>query len=331
MTLLPSYRANRGIGRLTEQAKDGSKTKKRRAPQTIKEVDREIDAKTKALAELRGDSCYYPLLLDATHTTIMHGLVDTVFSDLRAKYGDGCDRMLVVVSSGGGNIDEAYNLALLFRRYGSERLTFVVPRWAKSAATLLVCAGDEVLMGPIAELGPLDPQITETNPLDNRHERFSPLHIKSTLDLINSQYNEGNKQLADALMARLQFPLTLGSYRKSLDLGKEYLSRLLKSRMLADHQEQVDRIANHFVEGYADHSACINSEEVSDLGLVANELTGDELDLAWDIHLLEDRKHELIKKKREEEMKKRLKDLPPEVLEKLGGDSLVLETTGKEQ
>lgn len=257
--------------------------------------------------------------------------MDKVFSDLRARYGDGCDRMLVVVSSGSGNIDEAYNLALLFRRYGRERLTFVVPRWAKSAATLLVCAGDEVLMGPVAELGPLDPQITETNPLDNRHERFSPLHIKSTLDLINSQYSEGNKQLADALMARLQFPLTLGSYRKSLDLGKEYLSRLLRSRMLADHQDQVDRIANHFVEGYADHSACINSEEVSGLGLVANELAGEELDLAWDIHLLEDRKHELLKKKREEETKKRLKDLPPEVLEKLSGDPLVLETPEREQ
>lgn len=323
---------NKGFGRFGEGAnKKGHE--KRDALKNIESVNREIEAKTTALAEHYGDGfCCYALMLEAPYTSISHGLVDKVYDDLREKYPDGCDKMIVVVSSGGGNIDEAYNLALLFRRYGSERLLFVVPRWAKSAATLLVCGGDEILMGPIAELGPLDPQITETNPLDGRHEHFSPLHIKSTLDLINSQYNDGNRELANALIGRLQFPLTLGSYRKSLDLGKDYLGRLLTSRMLADDQDQVENIADKLVEGYVDHSACINADEASGMGLVANELTGEALDLAWEIHRLEGRKGELIQKKRAEEMQKRLKDLPPELLEALGGNSMpALEATGREQ
>jgi hypothetical protein len=118
------------------------------------------------------------------------------------------------------------NLAQILRSFGTENLTFIVPRWAKSAATLLVCAGDRILMAPPAELGPLDPVIVEMNPLERRMEQFSPLHIDATLELIREEYKNGNKQLADGLMQRLQFPLTLGSFKKSLDIGKQYLEKL---------------------------------------------------------------------------------------------------------
>ena len=107
----------------------------------------------------------------------------------------------------------------MFRLFGSEKLTFIIPRWAKSAATLLVCGGDEILMTPVAELGPLDPQITVMNPLENRIEKFSPLHIESTLELIQVEFENGNSELANGLLQRLQFPLTLGRFKKSLELG----------------------------------------------------------------------------------------------------------------
>ncbi len=198
-----------------------------RSRRTISSIDKEIDGVCKELATVRGAECF-PLLLGEAN--IRNTLVDRVFDDLRAgKYsGKSLD---VVIDSGGGDIDAAYNLALLFRRYGSEKLTFIIPRWAKSAATLLICAGDEILMTPVAELGPLDPQITEMNPLEQRVERFSPLHIESTLQLIRDEFANGNSQLADGLMQRLQFPLTLGSFKKSLDVGREYVEKLLSSRM----------------------------------------------------------------------------------------------------
>ncbi len=146
--------------------------------ESISSIDKKIEKLRKNFAKSRNSDCY---LLIAGNSEITATLVDKVFDDLRKeKYGG--EKLDVIVHSSGGSIDAAYNLARLFRRYGKERLTFVVPRWAKSAATLLVCAGDEILMTPVAELGPLDPQITQMNPLEQRLENFSPLHIESTLN-----------------------------------------------------------------------------------------------------------------------------------------------------
>lgn len=41
------------------------------------------------------------------------------------------------------------------------------------------------------------------------------------------EFDRGNDKLANGLLQRLQFPLTLGGIKKSLEVGKEYLVRLL--------------------------------------------------------------------------------------------------------
>ena len=284
---------------------------------TMPEVEKAIASAVERLKEIRGRPCY-PLLL--TTATIGPALVDDIYDDLRRDYGADCGELDVVVYSGGGDIDAAYNLGQLLRRFASARLSFIVPRWAKSAATLLVCAGDTIEMTPVAELGPMDPVITVMNPLERRLEQFSPLHIDATLQLIRDEYKTGNEKLADGLMKRLQFPLTLGSFKMSLELAKQYLIALLSSRMLKDQPDQAKQIAKRLTEGYADHGFCINVQEARQMGLKAAELSGDELDVAWEIQRLVRRKHEIERQKKSREVAKKLKELPPEVLEKLPPD-----------
>ena len=275
----------------------------------IDKIEAEIDNLRNEFAESRKTDCF-PLLLG--EAAIKRKLVDKVFEELRNnKFGP--NNLDVIVESGGGEIDAAYNLACLFRRYGRERLTFVVPRWAKSAATLLVCSGDEILMTPVAELGPLDPQITVINPSENRQERFSPLHIESTLQLIRDEYESGTPNLAEGLMQRLQFPLTLGRFTKSLDLGKEYLLKLLSSRMYKGNEEKAKEIAKSLTTGYADHNWCINFEEVKDLGLNANELDNDDLNIVWKIHQLSQEKRNLEYQRKRKNLMDDIKNLPSNV------------------
>lgn len=154
------------------------------SPKSIAEVDDAIHGLVDDFAKTctDGTKCYPFLFIDEEITT---ETVDRVFDDLRQSFGANLEsgRLAVIVASPGGDINAAYNLALLFRQYGNQELTFVVPRWAKSAATLIVCGGDRVMMTQVAELGPIDPQITDHNPLELRVERFSPLHIESTFVL----------------------------------------------------------------------------------------------------------------------------------------------------
>jgi len=296
--------------RKTAKSSQDPKTKKE-----ISHLEKQIQQKLARLQEITENCPCFPFL----DVDITGSVVDDVFDELRTKYKECGGRLSVIVDSSGGNIDAAYNLAMLFRKYGRDRLTFIVPRWAKSAATLLVCAGDSILMTPVAELGPVDPQITQFNPLESRLEQFSPLHIESTLDMIRQEYESGSEKLAKALMERLQFPLTLGSFRKSLEIGEQYLINLLETRMLTGNKRQVEpqEVAKRLTHGYADHGFCINLEEARSIGLNVQELEGEQLDIVWEVHRLNNQKRQLQSRIRSEEIADMIKNLPPEHLDKL--------------
>lgn len=95
-----------------------------------------------------------------------------------------------------------------------------------------------------------------------------------------------------------------------LEIGKEYLKRLLASRMFAGEdkaEESAKGIARQLVEGYADHGYCIDVDEARRLGLKASLLADSDFDLVWRIHRLaveKDRlEYEVQKRKMEELLK----------------------------
>lgn len=287
-------------------------------PKSVAEVEKALDQQIAELQKTCGNNTLcFPLLMTEDH--IDAKLVDKVYDRLMdlLPQGNPDGKLIVVLHSSGGDIDAAFNIAQLLRRYAPTELEFVVPRWAKSAATLLACAGDKITMTPVAELGPLDPQITQMNPMEQRLERFSPLHIESTLELIRNEFRNGNKELAEGLLQRLQFPLTLGSFKKSLELGIQYLEKLLTTRMLKDQHQKAKEVAKRLTEGYADHGFCINIEEARAIGLNVQEMDQSQLALVWKIHKLVRRRSDLEAENRRKEMAKKLKDIPAELLDNL--------------
>ncbi|WP_054842578.1 ATP-dependent Clp protease proteolytic subunit [Vulcanisaeta distributa] len=95
-----------------------------------------------------------PIIMSPPYRFIDHTVVDTVYSVIRGL--GGFKDLAVVLNSAGGNIDEAYLLARHLQGIVSGKLIIYVLRLAKSAASILALAGDELAMMPIAELGPID-------------------------------------------------------------------------------------------------------------------------------------------------------------------------------
>jgi hypothetical protein len=283
----------------------------------IADLDHQISEAIKEISRLRDNAMVLPLFLNKA--SINSKTVDDVFEELRGKYDDTTsrERLDLILESSGGNIDAAYNIGLLLRRYATKELNILVPRWAKSAATVIACSGDKVFFTPVAEIGPVDPQITMFNPLEERLEEFSPLDIDSTLDLIREEFKNGHKELAQGLLQRLQFPLTLGGIKKSLEVGSIYITRLLKSRMLKGDKEKAAHVAKCLVHDYANHGFCIEVDEACQIGLVCELLPDNQVDALWKLRKLMNEKARIEKQKKSKEMQELLKNLPPELLKQL--------------
>lgn len=80
----------------------------------------------------------------------------TCFADLVSGFNKR--EIDIFIHSPGGSAEATEFLVSLLRE-NFDHIRFIVPNMAKSAATMMVLSGDEILMDDKSELGPIDPQI----------------------------------------------------------------------------------------------------------------------------------------------------------------------------
>lgn len=197
------------------------------------------------------------------------------------------DNLDVIVDSFGGDADAAYHIAKLLDSQFKGTITYIIPRFAKSAATLLICGGNKIVMSETSELGPLDPQIAQED-----GSFISAKAVQSALDLIKKQLKTGDKyslELATILASRLN-PLTLGQYERTIDIAKEYQKELLCLRMFSykKDKKKVDTIIRKFATGYTHHSRVIGCQEAKDIfgdSLEILPVDSEEWKTIWEFYL----------------------------------------------
>jgi len=209
------------------------------------------------------------MAIHLSFTPITRNSVDLVFDLInsilfqqeRATFKEHPDDVNVIIESGGGDADAAFHIAKVLDTHFKGTIRYIIPRFAKSAATLLVCGGNKIVMGETSELGPLDPQIPQ-----NDGSYISAKAVQSTLDLIKKYLSEGDKhglELATILSSRLN-PLILGQYESTLQIAQEYQEELLHLRMFTK-SEDVKKIVAKFATGYTHHSRVINCKEAKEI------------------------------------------------------------------
>lgn len=190
----------------------------------------------------------------------------------------------VWLESPGGDAHAAYKLALLLRSAAC-CVRVVIPDFAKSAATLLTLVGNEIYMGPAAELGPLDAQMPEEGSLSGA---ISALNIARAADAVASDAvalaGTGGAQLlsrtglsrAETLNAMLRFsaefseplvrqldPKLVHHAKQMLRVTATYAERLLETSVA----NRAPAIAKRLVENFPTHGCVIAYDDVDALGL----------------------------------------------------------------
>ena len=104
-------------------------------------------------------SSKYNLLVLFDESRMAKSDADNIYSAITSFSKD--KPILLTLYSDGGSAAAAYLIGKLCREHTNQKFIVGVPRRAKSAATLLSCAADEIHMGALSELGPIDPQIDD--------------------------------------------------------------------------------------------------------------------------------------------------------------------------
>lgn len=187
----------------------------------------------------------------------------------------------VFLTTYGGDPDGGYRIARCLRHFYKDKLRIVVPSMCKSAGTLIAIAGDEIAIGDLGELGPLDIQVWKGSELQ---ERSSGLDITEALGFVSQQVKQEyhnmlteakrlglSTKLAAEMAAQVSGsiaapllgqidPLRIGELQRATRIAADYGNRLNEySRNLKDGALQ------RLIHGYPSHSFVIDRKEAKTL------------------------------------------------------------------
>lgn len=199
------------------------------------------------------------------------------------------ERLWLWITADGGDPDAAYQIARALQR-SAKQVIAVVPRWAKSAATMLALGCHEIVMSPMAELGPLDTQVIVQRHHSRRYGSTLDAHqsvdylrmfvadsfVKLTetcLKTFNVDEQVAGTMAAQALKSFAEpifsqvDPGELGEQNRLLTVAAEYGLRLMKVSYKERTNEQRAQVLEKLVSTYPAHSFVIDFQEAQELGL----------------------------------------------------------------
>lgn len=191
----------------------------------------------------------------------------------------------LILHSYGGAVDTPYKVVMLIREFCDE-FGVIVPFAAKSAASMVVLGADEVVMGPVSELGPIDPLVKHPVYKDLWVPVQAIRHCMEYLQrtIINSPDPELATFIINPVLNKLD-PWLIGDYEKSLKASHQYAEALLSRFMLKEAPEQVPIVTRALTEGYFSHGYPIGRREAKELGLKVTEAHGELWDVIWSLYL----------------------------------------------
>jgi hypothetical protein len=201
------------------------------------------------------------------------------------------DDLDVIIISPGGFIDSAFQIVKMLRTR-SKGLTGVVPTLAASAATLIALGMDNLILGELGQLGPLDTQMAEKKEGDSpeyasalrqftaleeiRKYSLETLDVATQLIISSSGLRMSNavelaieltKAVSEPLLRQIN-PVQVAESARANKISEEYGIRVL-TRYTGCPDKKAKQMLRSLVQSYPTHDFIIDADELKELGLKA--------------------------------------------------------------
>jgi hypothetical protein len=182
------------------------------------------------------------------------------------------DRLDLFLYSRGGAVEVPWRIVSMLREH-CKRLGALIPYRAHSAATLIAMGCDEIVMGPKAELGPIDPALHLRETQESSGTTAEHVRVEDVMSYVAFLKNRAGVSsesvLAEqmrALSERLS-PWTLGKIYRMQSQIRQVALTLLGARVDPPTAEDVSRIVEALLERGYSHNYAITRNEAKALGL----------------------------------------------------------------
>jgi len=209
----------------------------------------EVERVIKRFSANIGDYCL--LSLYEPEDSIEQWDLNRIYGALEATNPKHEKNVFLLLVSPGGEIEPAYQIAKICKAFARERFVVAVPRSAKSAATLLALGADQIHMGILGQLGPIDPQLGN----------LPALGVQRALETIASicEKSPGGSEMFAKYLSSTVTIEQIGYCQRVAESAVQYAEILLTNK--GEVGQKAREVASFLVHGYKDHSFVIDIQE----------------------------------------------------------------------
>jgi ClpP class serine protease len=177
------------------------------------------------------------------------------------------NRIDLLINSPGGELNTTEKILYMCRQR-TKKFRTIIPNAAKSGATMIALGSDEILMGHLSELGPIDPQIPRALP----NGKMTLVPARSLLDSLEKikECIKNNEPPAVYMPLLAGFNIELIDIcEKAIGESKEVAETWLKKYMLEKNKKRAEKIAETLgdTKKFKSHGKLISAKEAKDMGL----------------------------------------------------------------
>lgn len=246
------------------------------------------------IEELRNSKviCYLTSIRPNFSAQMSDDAVRVMFNQMLLLPERPVKKLDIFLCSNGGSGTVPWRLISLFREFALE-VAVLLPYRAYSAATLLALGADEIVMHPFAEMGPIDPTVSnDFNPVEagGRRIGISVEDVKAYIAFIKTTVgiqHEDELIRAIEILAQKVHPLALGNVERFLSQSRMIAGKILRTHMTDEASKHtIDEIVENLASKLYFHGHPINRKEArKELGLKVVESPPPALETAmWQLY-----------------------------------------------
>lgn len=173
----------------------------------------------------------------------------------------------IFLYSRGGGLDVPWQLVSAFRDI-SEEWSVLIPFRAHSAATLLALGADNIIMGPQAQLGPIDPSLPQYTP--QGVNKISVEDVMAFIDFMRDKVGLSDQRaLTNGLTNLINRvdAVNLGTVYRTYSHIRDIARKIIQSRREPPTSSVIDQIVSTLAEKVYAHGHAISRTEAKAINL----------------------------------------------------------------